>query len=86
MIDFYYLTYVVSRCLDAREFPSFWQCHEPERHDDDERHYVNYLRLLDVKAEGADWLEVARIVLHCDPAAEELRTYRCWQSHLERAQ
>ena len=52
----------------------------------DERHYVTYLRLLDAKAEGADWKEVARIVLHRDPAAEELRTYRCWQSHLERAQ
>ena len=28
----------------------------------DERHYVTYLRLLDAKAEGADWKEVARIV------------------------
>ncbi|VDC23108.1 DNA -binding domain-containing protein [Pseudogemmobacter humi] len=52
----------------------------------DERHYVTYLRLLDAKAEGADWKEVARIVLHRDPVAEELRTYRCWQSHLERTQ
>ena len=38
----------------------------------DERHYVTYLRLLDAKAEGADWKEVARIVLHRDPAGEEL--------------
>ena len=52
----------------------------------DEEHFVTYLRLLDADAEGADWTEVARIVLHRDPAAEELRTYRCWQSHLERAQ
>ncbi|MCR8492656.1 MULTISPECIES: DNA -binding domain-containing protein [Hyphomicrobiales] len=52
----------------------------------DERHFVTYLRLLDAKAEGADWKEVALIVLHRDPAAEELRTRRCWQSHLERAQ
>lgn len=52
----------------------------------DERHYITYLRVLDAKAEGADWKEVARIVLHRDPAAEESRTYRCWQSHLERAQ
>ena len=52
----------------------------------DERHFVTYLRLLDAKAEGADWKEVAQIVLHRDPATEELRTYRCWQSHLERAQ
>lgn len=52
----------------------------------DERHFVTYLRLLDAKAEDADWKEVAQIVLHRDPVAEELRTYRCWQSHLERAQ
>lgn len=52
----------------------------------DERHFVTYLRLLDAKAEDADWKEVAQIVLHRDPSFEELRTYRCWQSHLERAQ
>lgn len=52
----------------------------------DERHYVTYLRLLDAKAEGADWKEVAQIVLHRDPVAEELRSRRCLQSHLERAQ
>lgn len=52
----------------------------------DEQHYVTYLRLLDAKAEGADWTEVARIVLHRDPVAERERTYRCWQSHLARAQ
>ena len=52
----------------------------------DERHYVTYLRLLDAKAEGADWKEVAQIVLHRDPVADELRTRRCWRSHLERAQ
>ena len=52
----------------------------------DERHFVTYLRLLDAKAEEADWKEVAQIVLHRDPIGEELKTYRCWQSHLERAQ
>ncbi|MFC5584863.1 DNA -binding domain-containing protein [Nitratireductor kimnyeongensis] len=52
----------------------------------DERHYVTYLRLLDAKAEGADWAEVARIVLHRDPITEKELTYRCWQSHLARAQ
>ncbi|WP_253299737.1 hypothetical protein, partial [Pseudomonas aeruginosa] len=31
-------------------------------------------------------IPVARIVLHRDPVAEELRSRRCWQSHLERAQ
>ncbi|UHD45470.1 DUF2285 domain-containing protein [Aureimonas altamirensis] len=52
----------------------------------DEQHYVTYLRVLDANAEGADWKEVAQIVLHRDPTSEELRTRRCWQSHLDRAQ
>jgi hypothetical protein len=30
----------------------------------DEEHLVTYLRLLDAEVEGADWREVARIVLH----------------------
>jgi len=52
----------------------------------DEQHYITYLRLLDAKAEDADWKEVARIVLHRDPAADAARTRRCWESHLARAQ
>jgi hypothetical protein len=52
----------------------------------DEQHYVTYLRLLDAKAEGADWMEVARIVLHRDPVADKERTRHCWESHLARAQ
>lgn len=52
----------------------------------DEQHYITYLRLLDANAEDADWTEVARIVLHRDPVADRDRTYRCWRSHLERAQ
>ncbi|WP_197055998.1 DNA -binding domain-containing protein [Paracoccus halophilus] len=52
----------------------------------DEQHFVTYLRLLDAKTEDADWKEVARIVLHRDPASDEMLTRRCWQSHLERAQ
>ncbi|WP_153005515.1 hypothetical protein [Aureimonas ureilytica] len=44
------------------------------------------MRLLDAEAEHADWQEVALIVLHRDPRADALRTHRCWQSHLERAQ
>lgn len=52
----------------------------------DEAHFVTYLRLLDAEAEGANWAEVARIVLHRDPAAEEARSRRCWESHLARAQ
>ncbi|MBN9047743.1 MAG: DUF2285 domain-containing protein [Rhizobiales bacterium] len=52
----------------------------------DEEHFVTYLRLLDAEADGATWTEVARIVLHRDPAADLVRTRRCWESHLARAQ
>ncbi len=51
----------------------------------DERHYVTYLRLLDADRDGADWKDVARIVLHRDPVADETRNRRCWESHLARA-
>ncbi len=51
----------------------------------DEQHFVTYLRLLDAADEGADWREVARIVLHRNPAAEPYRTRRCWEAHLKRA-
>ncbi len=51
----------------------------------DEQHLVTYLRLLDAEAEGADWHEVARIVLHIDPAQEPERAHRAWTSHLARA-
>lgn len=51
----------------------------------DEVHYVTYLRLLDAETDGADWTEVARIVLHRDPVADEARTRRCWESHLAQA-
>jgi hypothetical protein len=46
---------------------------------------VTYLRLLDADAEGADWQEVARIVLHIDPAREPDRAHKAWESHLARA-
>lgn len=52
----------------------------------DEEHYVTYLRLLDANRDGADWREVARIVLHRDPVADEARSRLCWESHLARAQ
>lgn len=51
----------------------------------DETHAITYLRLLDAEAEGADWQEVAKIVLHIDPAREPERAHRAWKSHLERA-
>lgn len=51
----------------------------------DEDHLVTYLRLLDADAEGADWREVARIVLHLDPEREPARAKRAFDSHLARA-
>jgi hypothetical protein len=51
----------------------------------DQEHLVTYLRLLDADAEGAEWTEVARIVLHIDPAQEPARARRAWESHLARA-
>ena len=51
----------------------------------DVQHLVTYLRLLDAEAEGADWREVAQIVLHVDPAREPERARRAWDSHLARA-
>jgi hypothetical protein len=39
----------------------------------DEEHLITFLRLLDADAEGADWREVARIVLHIDPERETAR-------------
>jgi hypothetical protein len=51
----------------------------------DEEHLVTYLRLLDADSQGADWQEVAKIVLHIDPHREPDRARRAWVTHLERA-
>jgi hypothetical protein len=51
----------------------------------DEQHLITYLRLLDAETAGADWQEVAKIVLHIDPALEPDRARRAWASHLARA-
>ncbi|WP_065754879.1 DNA -binding domain-containing protein [Bradyrhizobium paxllaeri] len=51
----------------------------------DERHLVTYLRLLDAEADGADWKEVARIILHIDPDCEPSRARSAFDSHLARA-
>jgi hypothetical protein len=48
-------------------------------------HLVTYLRLLDADADGADWREVSRIVLHIDPDHEPERARRAFDSHLARA-
>lgn len=51
----------------------------------DEQHVVTYIRLLQAQGEGADWREVARVVLHMDPEREPDRARRAYQSHLARA-
>ncbi|TFV39128.1 DUF2285 domain-containing protein [Bradyrhizobium niftali] len=51
----------------------------------DEQHVVTYMRLLQAEGEGADWREVARVVLHMDPEREPDRARRAYQSHLARA-
>jgi hypothetical protein len=51
----------------------------------DQEHLVTYLRLLDAESDGANWTEIARIVLHIDPAREPERARRAWESHLRRA-
>ncbi|MGY3584344.1 hypothetical protein ACVIGB_006598 [Bradyrhizobium sp. USDA 4341] len=51
----------------------------------DHEHVVTYLRLLDADAEGADWREVAEIVLHIDPKTEPERARRAYETHLARA-
>ena len=51
----------------------------------DEQHVVTYVRLLQAEGEGADWREVARIVLHIDPEREPNRARTAYESHLARA-
>lgn len=51
----------------------------------DEEHFITYLRLLDANAEGADWQEVCRIVLHIDPEKEPKRARVSFENDLARA-
>jgi hypothetical protein len=51
----------------------------------DDEHIITYLRLLDADAEGADWRDVARVVLRLDPEHESDRARRTFDSHLSRA-
>lgn len=51
----------------------------------DEQHVITYLRLLDADAEGADWREIAQLVLHIDPHLEPDRAKRAFDTHLTRA-
>ena len=51
----------------------------------DEEHVITHLRLLDADAQGADWREIAQIVLHLDPEDESDRARSAFDSHLSRA-
>jgi hypothetical protein len=51
----------------------------------DQQHVVTYTRLLQAESEGADWREVARIVLLIDPEREPDRARNAYLSHLQRA-
>ena len=51
----------------------------------DQAHAITYLRLLDAESEGADWREVARVVLGCDPDADAECSRETYDSHLARA-
>jgi hypothetical protein len=50
----------------------------------DEEHIITYLRLLDANAQGADWRDVSRIVLHIDPDREPNRARRAYGRPLQR--
>ena len=58
---------------------------EPALTPYDEQHAVTYVHLLDAEKAGADWQEVARIVLGLDPISEPDRARRVYESHLARA-
>ncbi|HEV7252103.1 MAG TPA: DUF2285 domain-containing protein [Mesorhizobium sp.] len=51
----------------------------------DHEHLITYLRLLDAEADGAEWQEVASLVLQIDAASEPERAEAAWRSHLARA-
>ena len=50
----------------------------------DKEHAITYIRMLDADAEGADWRDVSRIVLHIDPDHDVQRARRAFDSHLAR--
>ena len=53
--------------------------------DYDYRLMIIYLRLLDAYMDGADWREVARIVLHLDPDDDPKGVRAIHTAHLKRA-
>ncbi|WP_249137840.1 DNA -binding domain-containing protein [Bradyrhizobium tropiciagri] len=59
---------------------------EPALTPYDRAHRVTYLRLLDAHAEGIEWREIVRTVLHIDPDREQEHARKTFESHLARAQ
>jgi hypothetical protein len=57
---------------------------EPALTPYDQEHAVTYMRMLDADADGADWREVARVVLHIDSDREPGRARQALESHLTR--
>jgi hypothetical protein len=53
--------------------------------DYDRDHAVIYLRLLDAEEAGADWQEVAKVVLGVDPRGDFERAQVMHATHLARA-
>ncbi|HEV2549420.1 MAG TPA: DUF2285 domain-containing protein [Stellaceae bacterium] len=51
----------------------------------DRANLITYLRLLDAAAEGAEWTEVARVLLEIDPVEQPGRAKVRYDSHLARA-
>ena len=51
----------------------------------DEEHVVTYVRILDAAVDNADWRDVARLVLHIDPAKQPDRARTAYEMHLARA-
>ena len=74
-----------SPCRDRRLIPMSPISRPPMLTVYDEEHFITYLRLLDADAAGADWRDVARIVLHLDPEHDSDRARRTFESHLSRA-
>ncbi|MBG6162801.1 hypothetical protein IWQ54_002464 [Labrenzia sp. EL_195] len=54
--------------------------------DYDKKHFKLYMRLLDAKADGADWTEAVQVLFGLDPDRELERARRIHDSHLARAQ
>jgi Uncharacterized conserved protein (DUF2285) len=59
--------------------------HSPALTDYDRAHIKTYLRLLDAEAAGADWREVATLVLGQDVEADAVAAQARHASHLDRA-